>query len=85
MGILIVNAEIDSLIFTMGPFMKPYITLQPSEQVLVNAASVIYAAYITTGRVEDGQEAVWMERSIKAAIRIARTTDEAVQADKEVD
>ncbi len=64
---------------------KPYITLQPSEQVLVTAAAGIYAAYISSGRVPDGTESDWMKRSIEEAIRIARITDNAVQADKELD
>lgn len=62
-----------------------HISLQPSEQTLVTAAATIYAAYITAGRVLDGQEAEWMDRSIRAAIRIAKVTDESVQADKEFD
>ncbi|MAG95024.1 MAG: hypothetical protein CMJ48_14960 [Planctomycetaceae bacterium] len=64
---------------------KPYITLQPSEQVLVTAAAGIYAAYISSGRVQEGTEPDWMKRSIEEAIRIARITDNAVQADKELD
>lgn len=64
---------------------KSYLTLQPTETALLNAASGIYAAYISAGRVADGQEDVWMKRSIQEAVRIARTIDEAVQADKEVD
>jgi len=64
---------------------RPYLTLQPSEQVIVTAAAGIYAAYIAAGRVEGGQESEWMNVSIKAAIRIARVTDEAIQADKELD
>jgi hypothetical protein len=64
---------------------SPYITLQPSEQTLVTAAAAIYSAYIATGRVEDGQENAWIDRAIKAAIRIAKVTDETVQADRELD
>ena len=63
----------------------PYLTLQPSEQTIVTAAATIYAAYIVAGRVEDGQEAAWMDRALKAAFRIAKVTDETVQADKELD
>lgn len=64
---------------------SPYVTLQPSEQTLVTAAAAIYAAYISAGRVEEGQEAAWMDRAMKAAFRIARITDETVQADRELD
>lgn len=63
----------------------PYLTLQPSEQTIVTAAATIYAAYIAAGRVEDGKENTWMDRALKAAFRIAKVTDETVQADRELD
>lgn len=63
----------------------PYLTLQPSEQTIVTAAATIYAAYIAGGVVEDGQENAWMDRALKAAFRIAKVTDETVQADRELD
>ena len=66
--------------------MKPlYLTLQPTEQILVTAAATIYSGYISAGKVEDGREAEMMSRAIKAAIRIAKVTDETVQADRELD
>lgn len=65
--------------------MKSYLTLQPTEKAILEAAAGIYAAYIGAGRVDEGQEDAWMKRSIQEAIRIARTIDEVVQADKEVD
>jgi hypothetical protein len=64
---------------------KPYLSLQPSEGIVVQAASQIYAAYISNGRVEEGQENAWMDRSIAEAIRIARKTDASIQADAELD
>lgn len=63
---------------------KPYIALQPSEGIIVQAAATIYAGYLTAGKVEDGSESDWIARSIKDAIRIAQTTDENVQSDAEV-
>jgi hypothetical protein len=63
----------------------PHVTLQPSEQTLVTAAAAIYAADISAGRVEDGQESAWMDRAIKAAFRIARITDETGQAARDLD
>lgn len=63
----------------------PYLTLQPSEQTIVTAAATIYAAYITRGVVEDGKENAWMDRALKAAFRIAKVTDDTVQADRELD
>ena len=63
---------------------KPYINLQPSEAVLVQAAATIYSAYLTIGRVAEGEENDWLKRSIQDAVRIARITDDNVTADKEV-
>jgi hypothetical protein len=63
---------------------KPYIALQPSEGIIVQAAATIYAGYLTAGRVPEGSESDWIAQSIKDAIRIAQTTDENVQSDNEV-
>ena len=61
-----------------------YLTLQQSEGFVIQAAAQIYAAYITTGQVVDGQEAEWMKRSIREAIQIAKTTDSIIIAEGEV-
>ena len=63
---------------------KAYITLQPSEQTLVQAAATIYAGYLTAGRVPEGSESDWIKKSIEDAIRIAKVTDDNVQADAEL-
>ncbi len=63
---------------------NPYISLQPSEAVLVQAAATIYAGYLTAGRVDEGDENEWLKRSIQDAARIARITDDNVDADKEL-
>ena len=63
---------------------KAYITLQPSEQTLVQAAATIYAGYLTAGRVPEGSESDWIKKSIEDAIRIAKVTDDNVQAEAEV-
>lgn len=60
------------------------LSLQPSEAVVARAAAVIYAAYITTGRVAAGQEEEWMRRSVREALWIARTTDDAIRSDGEM-
>lgn len=65
--------------------MKPYVTLQPTEQVLLSAAASIYAAYLASDKVPAGQEDQWMDRSIQAAFRMCRVIDASVQADKELD
>lgn len=62
-----------------------HLKLQHSESVVIQAAAQIYAAYIAAGRVAEGEEARWMERSIREAIRIARATDASVISDEEID
>ena len=63
---------------------NPYISLQPSEAVLVQAAATIYAGYLNSGRVAEGAENDWLKRSIQDAVKIARITDDNVDADKEL-
>ena len=64
---------------------KKHFKLQHSESVVIQAAAQIYAAYIASGRVSDGEESQWMERSIREAILIAQATDNAVISDEEID
>ena len=59
-------------------------TLQPSEQAILAAASRLYAAYIVSGQVAEGQEDGWRARSVREAIWIANQVDDAVVADDEV-
>jgi hypothetical protein len=63
---------------------KPSLSLQPSEGIVVGAAATIYSAYITAGRVEEGQEKEWMRRAIRETYWIARATDEAIRSDTEL-
>ena len=63
---------------------KPKLSLQPSEAMVAESAAIIYAAYITIGRVPEGQEQKWIERSIHEAVQIAQLTDEAVHSDTEL-
>ena len=65
--------------------MAKHLKLQQSESVVIAAAAQIYSAYISAGRVEDGEEDKWMSRSIKEAIRLAIATDEAIISDDEVE
>jgi hypothetical protein len=65
--------------------MAKHIRLQRSESVVFQAAAQIYSAYIAAGRVPEGEEHPWMERSIKEALRMALATDKAVVSDDEVD
>jgi len=64
---------------------KPYVTLKPTEQTIVTAAATIYAGYVSGGKVADGSEKQWLQRSLKEAIALARLTDESVLADGEFD
>ena len=51
----------------------------------LQAAAQIYAGYVSARRVGEGQEAEYMERSIREAIQIAKATDKAIVADEEID
>ena len=74
-----------SLLPNDGFKMAKYLKLQHSESVVVAGATQIYAAYISTGRVEEGQEDQWLARAIKEAIKIATTADAAIVSNDEMD
>ena len=63
---------------------KPVLSLQPSEAVVVQAASHIYAAYIIAGRVPEGQTELWMQRALQEAYHLAKMADDAIQSDSEL-
>lgn len=63
---------------------KTTITLQSTKQALLAAATRIYAAYVVSGQVADGQEDGWRARSVREAVWLAQQVDEAVLADDEV-
>jgi hypothetical protein len=58
--------------------------LQHSESVVLQVAAQLYSAYLIAGRVKEGEEAAWMERSIREAIAMAEATDAAVISDDEI-
>jgi hypothetical protein len=60
-----------------------YLSLQKSEGIVFQSAAVIYAAYISAGRVAEKEEGKWMKRAIREAIMMAKATDEAVLSDDE--
>ena len=60
------------------------LTLHPSESVVIRSAAQIYAAYITAGRVKEGSEKEWMQRSLDEALWIARTGDDMIHSDNEM-
>jgi len=63
---------------------KPYISLQPSEVALLQAAAQILSAHIIAGNCTSENEEEYAKNAIKRAIKMAKITDENVQADKEV-
>lgn len=65
--------------------MAKHLKLQHSESVVLNAAAQIYSAYITAGKVVEGEQDQWMSRSIKEAIRLAVATDDAIVSDDEIE
>ncbi len=64
---------------------KAYLKLQKSEGYVIQAAAQIYSALLASGRVEEGQEEACMEKAVRDAIRIAKTVDDAVIAEGEMD
>ena len=63
---------------------KSYLSLQSSEGIVVQAAAHIYAAYIQSGKIADGEQAEWMTRSIEEAIQLAKSIDDIVVSDNEM-
>ena len=64
---------------------KPYMSLQPTEVALLDAASRIYAARLSSGQVAEGGEQAALQTSVTESFRLARLIDEGVMADKELD
>jgi len=60
---------------------KPDITLERSKGVVSEMAAGIYSAHIVRGDVRDGEETKWIERSIREAVRIAKTVDASIETD----
>ncbi len=63
---------------------KFFLSLQPSEAAVVQAAATIYAAYVISGRVKEGSEAEWYKRALTEACQLARDADEAIHSDTEM-
>jgi len=60
---------------------KPDITLEPSKGVVSQMAAQIYSAYIIRGDVQEGEEDQYMERSIREAVRIAKTVERSIETE----
>ena len=61
-----------------------YLSLQHSESVVASSAATIFAAYVSAGRVSEGDEQTWMKKAVSEAIWIARCTEASVHSDKEM-
>lgn len=64
---------------------KLNLSLRPSESAVFRAAANIYAAYITAGRVTEGEEDLWMQKALRDAVRLAQATDKLIVSDGEFD
>jgi hypothetical protein len=53
--------------------------------MVLQAATQIYAAYIQSAQVTSGNESEWMDRSIEEAIQLAKSIDDIVVSDNEMD
>ncbi len=77
------NPEIDEAMKMLNRWKKlktdkHFVDLQTNEQVLVRAASDIYAAYIQRGLTEEGNEERYISKAISEAINIALKVDKLV-------
>ncbi|MFN7629643.1 MAG: hypothetical protein ACK5PZ_22680 [Pirellula sp.] len=62
---------------------KTYLKLQQSEGFVIEAAAQIYAAYITSGKLNQENKEAIMKEAIRDALRIALTVDETIIAENE--
>ena len=57
------------------------LTLQGSETEVIHAASRIFAALITAGRLGETNQDELIEFSVRAAVELARQADVAIQSE----
>ena len=62
---------------------QSYQSLQWSESIILSAASRIFAAYITAGKVTADNEGEMMLKAIQTAIKMADKVDSMVKSDEE--
>jgi hypothetical protein len=60
-----------------------FLSLQPSESVIANMASRIFAAYLQKGEVNDSNADEYIKKSTRLAIKIANYTDTVCKSDGE--
>ena len=64
---------------------KNKVSLQTSECAVFQVAGYIYAAYVSAGKVPEGDAKKWMDRALTEAIQLAQLSDARVQSDTELD
>lgn len=60
-----------------------FLNLQRSEASVVAAAATLLAAYIGQGKVNEQNEAVYLDKSVGLAIALVQRVDDAVKSDEE--
>ncbi|MEQ8818807.1 MAG: hypothetical protein RLY93_01075 [Sumerlaeia bacterium] len=60
-----------------------HLTLQKSEAAVAHCASRIFAAYIAQGVVTDSNQEDMIEKSVRAAMKLAYRTEQLVLSDDE--
>lgn len=77
------NPDLDEIMSIMARRNKQdteqyFIDLQINERTILNAASSIYAAYIKSGKVNNGDEEKYIDKSIQEAIKMALRIEKLV-------
>lgn len=60
-----------------------YLSLQPSESIVANMASRIFAAYVQKGEVNEANTGEYVKKSTELALKIANYTDVISKSDGE--
>ena len=63
---------------------KPYLKFNATEQVLIEAAATLYAGYLASGRVPEGQEIEWLGTAAEHAIKLGQSIGTSVVAEDEL-
>ncbi len=60
-----------------------YFNLQHSESVVANMAATIFAAYVTSGKVDALNEEQYLKKAVDTAVKLATYADKIVKSDHE--
>ena len=60
------------------------VQLAPTEVSILAAASQIYSAFIISGKTNQDNEAKYMQKAIKQAMKMSTAIDESVKAEDEI-